>query len=433
MPINDDRISVIVAGPGRGAMRSVTRAFACVILTPLSSGSCCGTESGAREQRSRFEMTRWVAATAVGGIRMKSWVLGAVLVVFLGGVTSTATAQAPIMRVASTSGVPHVDVADYRRSPMWRPGMPRGANSHWRAFMRTSVRRITDNADTVLHTGDQVQGRWHRNKTRHKVFGPMRTSRQRKQAITRAGNTIYPWLNQFWPARTIWAQGDHEIGDMLSSGIIPRRDFQYRAHRRFNDVWKRHHGGRTFYQRDVGPVTVITLDPLVQWRRGILPRVATSQVRRMSRWIDRAKAEGDWVVVQSEIPATGPNARSGTSALILENGPRVLNAAADADLFLAAEFHTPTVIATDQGPVHIVHGGNYKHVDWMTVDIYDDELQLTLRSSQTRLLGSGEIWSPVGPRANTRPEPGPVRTVGSAVLDRDGFYEGEGQLAARGA
>ena len=38
------------------------------------------------------------------------------------------SAQVLRQRIVSTSGVPHGDVADYRRSPYWRSGMPIGMN-----------------------------------------------------------------------------------------------------------------------------------------------------------------------------------------------------------------------------------------------------------------------------------------------------------------
>jgi hypothetical protein len=179
--------------------------------------------------------------------------------------------------------------------------MPKGANGAWWRFMRTTVGRITEGADVVLHAGDQVQGRWHSNNTKHRVFGPGGSARNRKRAITRAGDTIYPWLNQFWPADTIWAQGDHEIGDMTSVGIIAPTNFKYRAHWRFNDR--------------------------------------------------------------------------------VEAPPR------------------------------------------------RQDLRLTLQSSQTRLLGSGVIWAPTGPRANNRPVAGAVETIGTAWMDGDGWYDGDGELA----
>ena len=39
---------------------------------------------------------------------------------------SSASAQVVRQRIVSTSGVPHGDVANYRHSPYWLPGMPSG-------------------------------------------------------------------------------------------------------------------------------------------------------------------------------------------------------------------------------------------------------------------------------------------------------------------
>lgn len=334
-----------------------------------------------------------------------------------------------LMRIASTSGLPHVDVANYRRSPFWRRGMPTGANAAWRTFMRTAVGQVTRGADATLHTGDQVQGRWHNNAvkpTRH-VFGTRRTASERRRHITVAGDTIYPWLNRWFPADTLWAIGDHEIGDIGSTGVIPPSDLRYKAHSRFVDVWRKHHGP-SFYQRDLGPATVVTLHPFVKWRRGILPRIATSQLNRARRLVNRADREGDWVIVQSEIPAVGPNRAKGSSRLLLGNGRRVIRALSRADLFLGGEFHAPTLRITS-GPVHIVHGGTYSHPEWLWIDVFADQLRVTARRSETLLVGTANIWAPTGPLANRQPRAGPPRTVGRAVIMRDGLASASGVLA----
>lgn len=82
----------------------------------------------------------------------------------LAAVTPSAFAQeSRLLRVVSTSGVPHGDVADYTKSPAWREGMPRGVNRAWRTYMRTVVGQITSRSpDLVLHAGDMVEGRWYR-------------------------------------------------------------------------------------------------------------------------------------------------------------------------------------------------------------------------------------------------------------------------------
>lgn len=333
-----------------------------------------------------------------------------------------------LMRIASTSGLPHVDVANYRRSPFWRPGMPIGANAAWRRFMRTAVGQVTQGADATLHTGDQVQGRWHKNvvmPTRH-VFGTRRTAFQMRRHITVAGDTIYPWLNQWFPSDTLWAIGDHEIGDIPPGGSIRPTDLRYRAHWRFLDTWRRHHGP-TFYGRDFGPVTVVTLHPFVKWRRGILPRVPNSQLDRARRMVNRAAREGDWVIVQSEIPAVGPNRASGSSRLLLGNGGQVIRALSRADLFLGGEFHAPT-LRTTSGPVQIVHGGTYNHPEWLWIDVFSDRLRVTARRSETLVVGTGNIWAPTGPLANRQPRAGPPQTVGGAVIQPEGLASATGVL-----
>ena len=85
------------------------------------------------------------------------------------------SAQVLRQRIVSTSGVPHGDVANYRRSPFWHPGMPIGLNDDWRTFLRTEIADITSGADVVLHQGDQVEGRWGQDCDGRGVFGPVGT------------------------------------------------------------------------------------------------------------------------------------------------------------------------------------------------------------------------------------------------------------------
>ena len=52
---------------------------------------------------------------------------------------SAGSAQVLRQRIVSTSGIPHGDVANYRRSPFWRLGMPIGINAAWRRFLRAEI------------------------------------------------------------------------------------------------------------------------------------------------------------------------------------------------------------------------------------------------------------------------------------------------------
>jgi hypothetical protein len=131
-----------------------------------------------------------------------------------------------------------------------------------------------------------------------------------------------------------------------------------------------------------------------------------------------------WFLVQSEIPAIGPNRKSGTSGLLLENGDQVWRrfAKMGVDLFLAAEFHSDTT-HTRGGltPVQVVHGGRHLRASWLVIDEYQDELQLTLMASRGSQVGDGTIWSTFcNARLPRHPIPGRQKITGTMTIHADG-------------
>ena len=358
------------------------------------------------------------------------WVTAAFALVLLVGVAGTAEparagVEARRQRIVSTSGIPHADVANYRLSPMWKTGMPKGANRAWRRYLRTTVSQVSAGANTVLHQGDMVEGRWGLDVDRAGVFGPVRTYRQRYRAVGRAADTIYPWIKSFWAGRDVlWGMGDHEVGDIGSAGVVPPSDFRYRAHRAWNTAWERTFGNSRHANRR-GRVGVITLDPIAKTATGLRPRVRSRDLEWMRTTIHEWRTNGvRWVLVQSEIPAIGPNAERGTSGLLLQNGRTVWRQLRrlDVDLLLAAEFHADTA-HTHRGhtPMQVVHGGARVRASWLVVDEYDDRLQLTLKESEGTLADStGTIWAPSAVRVGNRPVAGSTHRTGRATIWRDG-------------
>jgi hypothetical protein len=328
----------------------------------------------------------------------------------------------PTRTFVSTSGIPHGDVADYRKSPMWKPGMPVGANARWRTYMAEIVNQITaSNPDAVLHGGDMVEGRWYGYVDNTFVFGPRGTPWRDRQVVRRAGNTIYPWIKRWWAGHTmLWGQGDHEVGDMAGNGRIPATTFSWEAHRHWNDVWKRHFG-KIRHSRRFGNVGIITLDPFVRWKTGIYPVITARDQRWITDRVQRWRANGvDWIFVQSEIPAVGPNRERGTSALLLRNGDRIWSLLDDlgVDLLLAAEFHTPTTRSrSGRTPVQIVHGGRHMRASWLQIDVHGSQrLELTLRQSNARGAGRGTIWAMSRARLNDGPIAGTPKVIGTATI-----------------
>jgi hypothetical protein len=60
------------------------------------------------------------------------------------GAAAEGSGQVLRQRIVSTSGVPHGDIANLRRSPYWRSGMPVGMNDAWRQFLRAEIAAITE-------------------------------------------------------------------------------------------------------------------------------------------------------------------------------------------------------------------------------------------------------------------------------------------------
>jgi hypothetical protein len=336
-----------------------------------------------------------------------------------------ASAQVFRQRIVSTSGVPHGDIANYRRSPYWREGMPIGMNEAWRDFLRTEIADITDGADVVLHQGDQVEGRWGKDCDGRGVFGPVGTWNDQVRALTLAGNIYYSAMKRLWHDHDVlFGMGDHETGDIGPSGIVLPGTFTYQAHRYWNDVWRRHYGPSRYASRR-GDIGIITLDPIMRTSSGIFARIRRSDLDWMRDKIAHWRSNGvQWFLVQSEIPAIGPNRRSGTSGLLLRNGDHVWRrfAKMGVDLFLAAEFHNDTTHTRGgKTPVQVVHGGRHLRASWLVIDEYDDHLDLTLMASHGSQVGDATIWSTsCNGRLPRHPVPGTPKVTGTMTIHADG-------------
>ena len=176
------------------------------------------------------------------------------------------------------------------------------------------------------------------------VFGPVGTWAEQVRALTLAGNIYYSAMKRFWGDRDVlFGMGDHETGD-IGRADRAARDFTYPAHGYWNRVWHNHYGPSRYASRR-GRVGIITLDPIKKTPHGIVARISDSDLDWTRDKIAHWRANGvQWFLVQSEIPAIGPNRRSGTSGLLLRNGDEVWRrfAKMGVDLFLAAEFHNDT-------------------------------------------------------------------------------------------
>ena len=303
--------------------------------------------------------------------------------------------------------------------------MPKGLNDEWRTFLNTEIAAITDGAQVVLHQGDQVEGRWGADCDGRGGFGPVGTCAQKVDALKLAGNIYYSQMKQFWGDHDVlFGMGDHEIGDISPSGIVPPRSFTYQAHQYWNSVWHQHYGASRYASRR-GDVGIITLDPIMKKAKGLVARISDADLDWTRDKIDHWRANGvNWFLVQTEIPAIGPNRTSGTSGLLLRNGDEVWRRFANmgVDLFLTAEFHADTTHTRGgMTPVEVVHGGRYLKASWLVIDEYDDRLQLTLMGSRGTRIGSESIWSTSCKfRLPRHPLPGTPEVRGTMTIHPDG-------------
>jgi hypothetical protein len=85
----------------------------------------------------------------------------------------------------------------------------------------------------------------------------------------------------------------------------------------WNQVWGRHYGLSRYASRR-GQVGIITFDPFLKTRRGIVARISDADLDWAHDKIANWESNGvTWILVQSEIPAIGPNRGFGTSGLLL--------------------------------------------------------------------------------------------------------------------
>lgn len=338
------------------------------------------------------------------------------------------------LRLVSTSGMPHTDIGDLQRSRFWEPGMPTGATAQWERHLRDVIDVMTEDADVVLHQGDQVEGRWGRDRDGAGVFGRVDKRWQQRRAIREAGRVYYTWLNRLWgDTRVLWGLGDHEIGDLKQP--LPKRpgNFVYANHRTFVEVWRRYHDTPPQYATKVRNVGIVTLNPFERTRRALRVHLSDKDIRWMRREIKDLRRRGaDWILVQSEIPLIGPNFQNGTSGLMIDDGRRVWNELRrlDVDLFLGAEFHAPTTYTDDDHtPMHIVHGraGGGGNASYLAIDVHDGR-DARLELSMINMYGTNEagerIWS-TGRRPGKRVRSAPHLTterhlIGRATVVPDG-------------
>jgi hypothetical protein len=382
----------------------------------------------------------------------------AVLTLAFGLSAGPVAAKQPTTRIVSTSGIPHADVADYTKAKRWREGMPMGINGSWRAAIDITIGQIASEKPTaVLHTGDMVRGKWGTDPDGTGIFGPVRTTAQRKRAIVRAADLYYQQNKSWWATHGLhphFGIGDHEIGNVSRFGVIKAHRFKARAFSTWRGAWARHftNGGtryalhppdgahrKTAYATMIGDVGLITLDPFVKRNGQVRVRIARRQLRWLHTMLHDLRRRGArYLVVQCEIPAVGPNRPSHTSGLTLENGGRLWRMLEDhrVDVLLSGEFHAMTTHSSrGTTPVQVVHGGQLYHgnANYLVIDTFDDRMELTLKRMSGKQTGTGEIWAPGHPRVpdGVRMKRG-ARVVGTMTIHADGSLSNRSGRLAEG-
>ena len=209
------------------------------------------------------------------------------------------------------------------------------------------------------------------------------------------------------------------------SGIVPPGTFTYRAHSYWNRVWQRNYGVSRYASRR-GRVGIITFHPFLKTPSGIVARIRRTDLDWARDRIADWRTDGvRWFLVQSEIPAIGPNRGRGSSGLLLRNGNEVWRrfASMGVDLFLAAEFHRDTT-HTREGmtPVQIVHGGlSPSKRPGLSSTSTKNALQLTLMESRGSRVGDETIWAPgCRKRLPSHPVAGTPEVIGTMTIRADG-------------
>lgn len=380
------------------------------------------------------------------GVVARALVAAAVCAVTFGSAGTTAVADAPTGVYVSTSGVPHVDVGDYRQAAHWRPGMPTGINGAWQRAIDNVIGQIAaEKPDAVFHTGDMVQGRWGIDPEGSGLFGPVKTLRQRRRAVRRAGDLYYSQMKARWAAHGLYPHfgvGDHEVGDIGPDGVVGPATLRYRALDAWRTTWARNFtdGGNRYAQRPragqhrgtayaarLGAVGLVTLDPIERDGSGISARISRQQLRWLRRAVADLRSRGvRWVFVQTEIPARGPNRAVASSELMLDNGRQLWRTLKelDVDLLLSGEFHRMTAHSNGgRTPVQVVHGGSLRRgkVNYLVITTFADRVELQLKRMRAQVHGTSTLWAPSRHRAPRHVTVSPrTKQVGKLTIHADG-------------
>jgi Calcineurin-like phosphoesterase len=349
----------------------------------------------------------------------------------------------PLARYVSTSGVPHIDVANVRvlrRGVGWDPGDPNGINADWRAAIDTVWNQIaSENPRAVFATGDMVQGYWGVDDDNTGIFGPVDTFLHRKAAVVAAGDAYEGTLRRTYAHHGLVVypgMGDHEMGGLDHDGESPPSTFRARALSSWVSTWSRNFNSSPYYHVTLaGGVELWTLKP---FRRDPDGGVSSTIGRGQRRWLQQSLAASNarWKIVQSEIPPYSSIGFTGqhTSATHLLNADQVYSILArnNVDLMLCAEFHDVDALQVSGVP-EIIHGGAQANPNYLVLDVYADHLQVTSKQMSGTTDRTTLLWQPSDanrPAAAVQIAPGAVE-AGHLTITHDGATAADGDLVLR--
>jgi hypothetical protein len=349
----------------------------------------------------------------------------------------------PLARYLSTSGVPHIDVADVRvlrRGLGWDPGDPNSINDSWRTATDTVWDQIaSENPGAVFATGDMVQGFWGVDDDDTGIFGPVDTFRHREAAVEAAGNAYEGTLRRTYADHglTVYpGMGDHEMGGLDRDGQSAPSTFRARALSSWLSTWSRNFNRAPYYHVMLpGGVELWTLRP---FRRDPDGGVSATIGRDQRRWLQQSLAASTarWKIVQSEIPPYSSPGFVGqhTSGTHLLNADQVYDILArnNVDLMLCGEFHDVNALQVDGVP-GIIHGGAQASVNYLVLDVYADHLQVTLKRMSGTTDRTSLLWQTSArnrPAAKIEMTPGAV-VAGDMTITHDGATAADGDLVLR--
>ena len=342
------------------------------------------------------------------------------------------------------------DVGDLRVLKSWRRGDP----NSWTPQLQQGITRFLDEIQaldpgSVLVPGDLVEGHWGRDDDRTGVFGPVRTVREKEQAIRRAANFYYSTYEQRFDIRGLTlhaALGDHDIGDNDWDNRTPWTRFKRSEIGLYKEMFARHFtrtpsGKPRYPHRPVGTawedtayavhlspdVLLVTLDEFHRRDGDVHLEVRGGQLAWLRHTLRQARADGvPWVVVQGHNPVLMPVREKSTSGGHIEGGRRSAlwrtMSRYGVDLYLNGEVHDTTMRQAD-GVTQVSSGGLLYtgNASYLVAKVYDDRIELDARRLEG-VRGGGKLWQTTGPRTRSAPRfpDSPSVSIGSMTLTADG-------------